>query len=101
MAEILNAGDLVLCDICNCDGDEGQMGGAIVGESALCQMCFESTTIVDFDDVIVMSPEKSFGDNVREYRKKVYGTSDCISVIGLDDADIKATLQDYLKRKGV
>lgn len=76
----INGGGVVLCDVCNRDGDEpGCNGGGLVGSYAVCPECLakiekEYPTEIEakFD------PEKSFGDNVRDYRRQVYGTSDCI-----------------------
>ena len=91
--KIINGGDFVVCDFCN-GGDE-TMGGMIVGNSAICGDCTDEwiwkkgykrdTDPEDYKDDLgideVFDREKSFKDNVLEYRLKVYGTSDAITVI--------------------
>ena len=83
--KIINGGDVVICDVCN-GGDE-TMGGVIVGSSAVCGDCtdrygYDKEDYEYANEVSeVFDKERSFKDNVLEYRLKVYGTSDAITVI--------------------
>jgi hypothetical protein len=83
--KIINGGDVVICDFCN-GGDE-TMGGVIVGSSAVCGDCtdrygYDKEDYEYANEVSeVFDKERSFKDNVLEYRLKVYGTSDAITVI--------------------
>ena len=83
--KIINGGDVVICDFCN-GGDE-TIGGVIVGSSAVCGDCtdrygYDKEDYEYANEVSeVFDKERSFKDNVLEYRLKVYGTSDAITVI--------------------
>ena len=82
--DVINGGGIVLCDICNNDGDETNddgspkfLGGGMVGDDAVCPECAKDMDTLD----MYFDPNRSFGDNVRLYRLEVYGTSDSITVI--------------------
>ena len=83
--KIINGGDVVICDFCN-GGDE-TMGGVIVGSSAVCGDCTDrygyDKEDYEYANEVgeVFDKERSFKDNVLEYRLKVYGTSDAITII--------------------
>jgi hypothetical protein len=83
--KIINGGDVVICDFCN--GGDKTMGGVIVGSSAVCGDCtdrygYDKEDYEYANEVSeVFDKERSFKDNVLEYRLKVYGTSDAITVI--------------------
>jgi hypothetical protein len=77
-----NYGDVVCCDFCN-EGEE-TLGGVLVGSYAICGNCCEQYDYdkpdYEYSDEVseIWSKEKTFKQNVLEYRKKVYGTSDLI-----------------------
>ena len=92
--KIINGGDVVICDFCN-SGEE-TMGGVLIGSSAVCGDCTVKygydkedykydTDPEEYRDDLgiteVFDKERSFKDNVLEYRLKAYGTSDAITVI--------------------
>ena len=73
--EEFNFGEEVACDFCNYGEDT--MGGLLIGSYAICGDCAKKITHPEEVDR-VFNPEKTFRQNVLEYRKEVYGTSDCI-----------------------
>ena len=81
-----NNGEVVVCDFCN---DEGTLskGGVLIGSYAVCGKCSEKNKYYDKDhenaDEIdrIFDKEKTFQQNVLEYRKEAYGTSDAITQI--------------------
>ena len=85
----INAGSLVICDLCDVDGDEIDtetglplMGGAIVSSSAYCPKCVEKYKVaIRYGEVEMLDPTKTFGNNVRDYRFQMHGTPDCITRI--------------------
>mgnify|MGYP003151438202 FL=1 len=82
-SETTNYGEVVACDFCNY-GEES-MGGVLMGSYAVCGDCsdkngyYKDENSHDVDKVFDNS--KTFKDNVLEYRKEVYGTSDLIQTI--------------------
>ena len=86
-----NMGDLVICDFCNSDGKEST-GGVIIGSNAVCGKCCEKNNYYDAeyenaDEIdLVFSQDKTFQENVLEYRKQHTGTSDgIIKILTWDD----------------
>ena len=81
--ESTNYGEVVACDFCNY-GEES-MGGVLIGSYAICGDCsdkngyYKDENNSDIDKVFDNS--KTFKDNVLEYRKEVYGSSDLIQTI--------------------
>jgi hypothetical protein len=76
LVDIIIDGSTVYCDLCNCDGDEknddgtpAHLGGGMISEMALCAECS-----LDEDIERKFDPMRSFGDNVRAYRREVNGT---------------------------
>ena len=80
-----NYGEVVACDFCNF-GEETK-GGVLIGSYAVCGDCSDKNGYYDKDyenaDEIDehFNKEKTFRENVLDYRKRVYGTSDAIQVI--------------------
>ncbi len=78
-----NLGDLVVCDFCNLDGKEST-GGVMIGSNAVCGKCCEKHNYYDTehenaDEIdLVFSQDKTFQENVLEYRKQQNGSSDGI-----------------------
>lgn len=84
LIDVINGGAVVLCDICNNDGDakndDGSpmyLGGGLIGDDAVCPECVQDMDKLD----VTFDPSKSFGDNVRAYRREVFGTEDSITMI--------------------
>jgi hypothetical protein len=77
-----NHGLVVICDFCN-EGED-TMGGVLIGTYAVCGDCCEKQGYrkPDYryaDEIDEMwDIEKSFYDNVLDYREKTYGTKDLI-----------------------
>jgi hypothetical protein len=114
-----NHGKIVICDFCNADGDavdgEGNstnMGGMLMGSHAVCGRCCEKNEYIlsdgtlnmahfegePVDNIRILDANKSFGDNVRAWRKEVHGTEDAISsFITFDSND---EMFDFLTKKG-
>lgn len=96
----INGGKLVLCDLCNRDGDalmeDGLpllMGGAIIGSNAVCEICLRKFDKRDID--LQFDKRKTFGDNVRAYRTVMYGTDDCIiKIYGLTNGSRNDRVRD-------
>jgi len=74
----------VLCDFCNADGDAPdiddnpiEMGGGLVGSSAVCQKCL-CNTFKRFPSEVseTWDTSKTFGDNCRAYRKRTTGSEE-------------------------
>ena len=80
-AETFNYGEVVCCDFCN-EGEESK-GGVLIGSHAVCGTCCDKNGYYEDDDEIDLTfdKDKTFKQNVLEYRKKVYGTSDAIVTI--------------------
>tara|TARA_R110000824_G_scaffold2234_7_gene10464 strand:- start:1764 stop:2027 length:264 start_codon:yes stop_codon:yes gene_type:complete len=82
-SETTNYGDVVACDFCNY-GEES-MGGVLIGSYAICGECCDSRGYYkdehSADVTETFDTSKTFRDNVLEYRKKVYGSSDLIQTI--------------------
>ena len=86
-----NYGEVVCCDGGNGPYDENRMnGGVIVGSSAMCQECcdrygYDKPDYKYADEVDeIMNKNKTFEQNVLDYRKKMTGTSDAIVQILTD-----------------
>ena len=84
----INAGSAVCCDGCNGPYDENKMnGGVIIGSSAYCQECsdrygWEAKDYEYADEVTeVMDKDKTFEQNVLDYREKMTGSTNAISRI--------------------
>ena len=83
--EMNNYGEVVACDFCNF-GEETH-GGVLLGSYAICGKCcdkygydkpdYKYSNEVD----VIFDKEKTFRDNVLEYREKTYGTRDAIQTI--------------------
>ena len=92
LVEVINAGEEVCCDGCNGpypeNGDKIN-GGVIIGGSAYCQSCIDKYGYNDddksnfFPDIQIqaMDENKTFKQNVLDYRKKMTGTTDGITRI--------------------
>ena len=86
--EEFNYGQVVVCDHCN--GPEGKnlMGGVIVGSPAVCGECCDRygyyNPNYEYADEIdeIWSKDKTFHDNVLDYRQRVSGSKDMIIQIG-------------------
>ena len=84
-SESTNYGEVVACDFCN--GGEESAGGVMMGSYAVCGDCSEKNgyykNSYQYKDEIdeFFDTEKTFRDNVLEYRQKVYGTRDLIQTI--------------------
>ncbi len=83
ITDIIDGGRYVLCDACDCDGDETDdkgtplhMGGGINGGSAYCQECADK-----YGDCRQLDPKKTFGDNVRAVRMEETGSDHAITII--------------------
>jgi hypothetical protein len=78
-----NIGDVVVCDFCNGDG-KNSVGGIVMGSYAICGKCCEKNNYYDkehehADEIdLVFSQDKTFQENVLEYRKQQTGSSDGI-----------------------
>tara|TARA_S200002703_G_scaffold36276_3_gene31404 strand:- start:1271 stop:1555 length:285 start_codon:yes stop_codon:yes gene_type:complete len=78
-----NIGDLVICDFCNKDGKLSK-GGVMIGSHAVCGDCSEKNNYYskdykynnEIDEVFDIN--KTFQQNVLDYRKKKTGSSDGI-----------------------
>jgi len=82
LVEVINIGDEVCCDGCNGPYGDNMNGGVIIGRSAYCGECadkYDYYLAKDIDEV--MDLNKSFKDNVLEYRKRTTGSSDGITRI--------------------
>lgn len=78
MFEQFNGGEFVACDFCN-EGEE-TFGGVLIGSYAICGDCAKKITEVDEIDER-FDENKTFRQNVLEYRQRVYGTRDAITQI--------------------
>ena len=84
LVEVINSGDTVCCDGCNGPYGDNVNGGVIIGHSAYCGECADKYHYYSSDyehkheiDEF-MDLNKSFKDNVLEYRKRMTGSSDGI-----------------------
>ena len=80
METLINIGHVVVCDFCN--SQEESMGGVMVGSNAVCGVCTKKSGY-DKPDYIyaneintIFDKEKTFKENVLEYRKKTTGSRD-------------------------
>jgi len=84
LVEVINSGDTVCCDGCNGPYGDNVNGGVIIGHSAYCGECADKYRYYSSDYEHkheideVMDLNKSFKDNVLEYRKRTTGSSDGI-----------------------
>ena len=84
LVEVINSGDTVCCDGCNGPYGDNINGGVIIGHSAYCGECADKYHYYSSDYEHkheideVMDLNKSFKDNVLEYRKRTTGSSDGI-----------------------
>jgi hypothetical protein len=87
MSETINAGEMVICDLCNKDAQElpegENMGGGMIGTYAICPQCFEESKEQcareypeELDSYEPFPKDKTFYQNVLELRKRWYGSSD-------------------------
>ena len=76
-----NVGELVVCDFCNKDGKLSK-GGVMIGSNEVCGDCSAKNGYYDDDykyaDEIdeFFDKNKTFHENVCDFRKKTTGTSD-------------------------
>ena len=76
-----NAGEVVVCDGCNDDGKLSK-GGVLIGSSAFCGKCtsrnkWDQPDYEYANEVTkIFNKEKTFHQNVLDYRLKTYGSSD-------------------------
>ena len=76
-----NLGDTVICDFCNADGSISK-GEVMIGSNAVCGDCCDKYNYYNDKEVDeVFDREKTFQENVCDYRKKTTGTSDGIMQI--------------------
>ena len=84
LVEVINSGDTVCCDGCNGPYGDNINGGVIIGSSAYCGECadkyhyYSSNYEHKHEINEFMDLNKSFKDNVLEYRKRTTGSSDGI-----------------------
>jgi len=84
LSEVINSGDTVCCDGCNGPYGDNVNGGVIMGHSAYCGECADKYHYCSSDYEHkheineFMDLNKSFKDNVLEYRKRTTGSSDGI-----------------------
>ena len=84
VAHKINHGDVVCCDGCNGPYGDNMNGGVIIGHSAYCGECADKYHYYSSDYEHkheineYMDLNKSFKDNVLEYRKRTTGSSDGI-----------------------
>ena len=84
LVEVINSRDTVCCDGCNGPYGDNVNGGVIIGHSAYCGECADKYHYYSSDYEHkheideVMDLNKSFKDNVLEYRKRMTGSSDGI-----------------------
>ena len=82
-----NYGEVVVCDGCNGPYGENSKGGALVGSYAFCIECcdkygYDKPDYKYADEVDeIWDKEKTFKDNVLEYRQRAYGSRDLITKI--------------------
>ena len=87
LVNVINSGDIVCCDGCNGPYGDNINGGVIIGRSAYCGECADKYRYYSSDYEHkheideVMDLNKSFKDNVLEYRKRTTGSSDGITRI--------------------
>ena len=84
-SEVTNYGEVVACDFCNY-GEE-TYGGVLIGSYAICGDCcdknhydkpnYEYSNEVD----VIFDKDKTFRDNVLNYRYKTTGSKDAIQII--------------------
>jgi hypothetical protein len=80
--ESYNYGEEVACDGCN-EG-EGSMGGCLTGSYAMCGDCCKKYGYdkpdYEYADEIneIFDKEKTFRENVLDYRERTYGSRDLI-----------------------
>jgi hypothetical protein len=74
----INLGNEVICDGCNGPYDDNKMnGGVIMGSGAYCQSCADEYDYEKTADE-VMDKNKTFQQNVLDFRKRMTGSSDGI-----------------------
>ena len=84
LVDVINSGDTVCCDGCNGPYGDNINGGVIIGHSAYCGECADKYHYCSSDYEHkheineFMDLNKSFKDNVLEYRKRTTGSSDGI-----------------------
>ena len=86
LVEENNFGEVVCCDGCNGPYDN-MMGGYIIGSSAYCADCGDKygydNPDYEYKDEIVefFDKEKTFKENVLDFRKRTTGTTDAFQRI--------------------
>ena len=84
-SEVNNYGEVVACDFCNY-GEE-TYGGVLIGSYAICGDCcdknhYDKPSYEYSDEVdVIFDKDKTFRDNVLNYRYKQTGSRDAIQVI--------------------
>ena len=88
-----NYGEVVVCDFCNDDGKLSK-GGVLIGSNAVCGKCTAKngydTADYEYADEIdkIFDKEKTFQDNVLEYREEAYGSRDLkVTIMSWGDED--------------
>ena len=87
---VIRTENFVVCDFCNEGADS--YGGVLVGSTAICGNCSEKNGFTsegipnqayEFKDEIskYFDKDKTFQENVEEYRLKHIGTRDAITII--------------------
>ena len=80
--ETYNYGEEVACDSCN--GGGNSKGGCLVGSHAMCGDCckkygYDKPDYKYLDEISeIFDKDKTFKDNVLDYRERTYGTRDLI-----------------------
>ena len=79
-----NYGEVVVCDGCNGPYGKNIKGGVLVGSYAMCGECCDKygydKADYEYKDEVseVWNKDKTFHDNVIDYRQRAYGTKDLI-----------------------
>jgi ribosomal protein S17E len=90
----IDGGEFVACDFCN--GGEETMGGALVGSNAVCGKCLKNVEEKYPEEITErFDVNKTFRQNVLEYRVKAYGTSHAITRIYVPETKAKYNPAEY------
>ena len=87
---VIRTENFLVCDFCNEGADS--YGGVLVGSTAICGNCSEKNGFTnegipnqayEFKDEIskYFDNDKTFQENVEEYRLEQYGTKDAVTII--------------------
>lgn len=92
LIEESNFGDEVCCDGCNGPYGDNMDGGVIIGSGAYCGECSDkygyTSPMYKYSDEIseILDEDRTFKENVLDYRKRMTGSSDAIMRIYTDPA---------------